>query len=142
MNKNNIPIPIGRICSPKYYPNQDESLKLEDLLKRIKANLELDKLFYVGGLNTMIRKICIIGGKLPNNMLLEGIVAQGCDCLISCEFTYEDAIFAKDTGLSLIKVPHYNCEIKAMKRLSNTLSLEFPNDEVFLYESNNYVNLY
>ena len=142
MDNKNIAIPIGRICFPKYYPNQNESLKLEDLLKRIKANLEVDKLFYVGELNTIIRKICIIGGKLPNNMLLERIVSQGCDCLISCEFNYEDAIFAKDTGLALIRVPHYNIEIKAMKRLSNTLSLEFPNDEVFLYESNNHENLY
>ncbi len=142
MNKNNVAIPIGRLCLPKYYPNQIESLKLEDLLKRIKVNLEVDKLLYVGGLNTEIKKICIIGGKLPNNMFLEQIITQGCNCLISCDFNYEDAIFARDTGLSLIRVPHYNCEIKAMKRLSNMLSLEFPNDEVFLYESPNHVNLY
>lgn len=141
INKSNVRIPIGRICLPKNYPNQKKSLKLKDLLKRIKANLEVDRLFYVGELNTAINKICIIGGKLPDTMLLEHIVDQRCDCLISCDLNYRDAISAKDLGLSLINIPHYNCEIKAMKRLSNILSLEFPNDEIFLYESINPLNL-
>ena len=142
INKNNVAIPIGRICLPKSYPNQIESLNLKDLLKRIKVNLEVENSYYVGELNAKINKICIIGGKIPNSGLFESIVKQGCDCLISCDFNYKDAIFAKEIGLTLIKIPHYNCEIKAMKRLSNILSLEFPNDEIFLYESNNPLNLY
>lgn len=142
INQNNIAIPIGRICLPKNYPNQKESLKLKDLLKRIKVNLEVEKLFYVGELNKKINRICIIGGNYPDITLLESIVSHGCDCLISCDLNYKDAIFARDIGISLIKIPHYNCEIKAMKRLSNVLSLEFPNDEVFLYESINPLNLY
>ncbi|MFX1444533.1 MAG: Nif3-like dinuclear metal center hexameric protein [Promethearchaeota archaeon] len=142
INKNNVAIPIGRICLPKKYPNQIQSFTLQDLLKRIKVNLEVDNLCYVGELNTKINRICLIGAKLPNLMLLERIISQGCDCLISCDFNYKEAMFAKDIGLTLIKIPHYHCEIKAMKRLSNTLSLEFPNDEIFLYESKNPLNVY
>ena len=142
INDNGEIIPLGRICLPKSYPNQKTPMKLEDLLKRINVNLEVEKISYIGKLNKTIKKICIIGGMFTNIKYLEKIINLGCDCYISCKFNYKEALFAREMGLILIKIPHYNCEIKAMKRLCNILSLEFPNDEIFLYESNNPINIY
>lgn len=143
INDNGEIIPIGRIGLPKSYPNQNMPLKLEDLLKRINVNLEVEKICYVGDLNKPIKRISIIGGRFINIKYLEKAINLGCDCFISCKFNYKEALYARDIGLCLIKIPHYNCEIKAMRRLCNILSLEFPNDEIFLYESSsNPVNVY
>ena len=135
-------IPIGRICSPKNYPNQKSPLKLEDLLNRIKINFELDKIHFVGNLKKKITKVNIIGGVFPDIKYLEESINIGCDCFISCDFNYGQALYARELDLCLIKIPHYSCEMKTMKRLCNILSLEFPYDDIFLYESENPINVY
>lgn len=135
-------IPIGRISSPKIYPNQKGPLKLEDLLNRIKINFELDNVHFVGNLKKIIYKINIIGGIFADVKYLEESINIGCDCFISCDFNYDQALYAREMDLCLIKIPHYSCDIKAMKRLCNILSLEFPNDDIFLYESENPINVY
>jgi len=50
-------VPIGRICTPKSYVNENQILNLEDLIKRIKVNLNTSYVIYVGDLNKSIRKI-------------------------------------------------------------------------------------
>jgi putative NIF3 family GTP cyclohydrolase 1 type 2 len=143
ISKNNGDVvPIGRISLPKNYPNYMNTFSLENLLKRVKANLDVQSVSYVGQLDKRINKICIIGGKLINTKLLEKALHYGCDCYISCKINHNQAIFANDLGISLIKIPSYNCEIKALRKLSNILSLEFPMDDIFLYESKNPINSY
>lgn len=133
--KNGIKVPIGRICLPKNYPNQNKPFKLEDLIKRIKVNLNLDYVSYVGDLKTEIKKICIIGGDSPNNDILKKIINKGCDCYISGRINYFDAIFARDIGLTLIETSHYKNEIIALKKIGNLLSLEFPYVEFLIFDS-------
>lgn len=135
-------IPLGRVCLPTTYPNQKEPLNLKDLLNRIKVNLELNNINFVGDLTQSINKINIIGDILANIKYLEATINLGCNCLIVCDFDYKEALYARDLELCLIKIPHYNCEIKCMKRLCNILSLEFPNDEIFLYESRNPIRIF
>jgi len=128
-------VPIGRICLPKKYPNQNQPFNLEDLIKRIKTNLNLEYVSYVGDLKKEIKKICIIGGDSPNKDLLKRILDKGCDCFISGRFSYFDAVFARDIGLTLIETSHYKNEILAFKKICNLLSLEFPYDEFILFDS-------
>lgn len=135
-------IPIGRICLPKTYPNQKEQIKLKDLLKRIKTILELETVYFVGDLNKKINKINIIGGAFSNLKNLDLSLNLGCNCFITCDFTYNEAFYASEMDLCLIKIPNYACEIKTMNRLCNILSLEFPNDEIFLYNSKSPINQY
>jgi len=140
--KNGEDIPIGRICVPKYYPNQNGSLKLKDLINRIKTNLELKKITYVGDLNKTINKICIIGGLNSNLKTLEKAVKEGCDCYITCDIGYNEAIFAKEAGVILIKISHFKTGIISLQKLNNILSLEFPLEEFFFFESKDPFNIY
>lgn len=140
-NEKGVNIPLGRICSPKYYPNE-KSITLEILLKRMKSNLNLENISYVGDLNKEIKKICIVGGELSKKEYLEKAVKQGCDCYISGKIKHHLAVFARDNGLNIIESPHYKSEIIALKNLSNYLSLEFPNEEFFWFDSKNPFTIY
>ena len=141
-NKNDNMIPLGRICLPNTYPNQKGPLKLEELLNRIKVNFELNNVNFVGDLSQNIRKVNVIGGVFTDIKHLDATINLGCNCLIVCDFNYNEALYARDLELSLIKIPHYKCEIKCMKRICKILSLEFPNDEIFLYESKNPISIF
>ena len=134
-NYKGVKVPIGRICSPKYYLKKDQKMSLKNLLKRIKTNLELTHVLYVGNLNNKINKICIVGGDTPNIKYLRKALNLECDCYITGKIDYMDAIFGRDTGLTLIEASHYKIEIIALKKLSNILSLEFPYVEFLLFES-------
>ncbi len=134
-NHRGIKVPIGRICTPKYYLKKDQKMTLEYLLKRIKTNLELTHVSYVGNLKTTVNKICIVGGDTSNINYLKKALNLECDCFISAKINYTDAIFGRDTGLALIEASHYKIEILTLKKLSNILSLEFPYVEFLLFES-------
>ena len=135
-------IPIGRICLPKDYPNQKQPLKLEGLMKRIKTTLCVKRISYVGDLNKIIKKICIVGGDNSNMESLERALKYGCDCYISCNINYKDAVFARDVQLCLITLCYYGSEIISLKKFCNVLSLEFPYEEIFLFESKDPFNTY
>ncbi|TFG08736.1 MAG: hypothetical protein EU539_01425 [Promethearchaeota archaeon] len=141
-NDDGMDIPVGRICLPKNYFDQRKSLKLEDLLKRIKSNLELKIINFVGDLKKSIHKICVIGGDFSDLVVLEDVLKSGCDCYISNKIAEDQSARAQDLGINLIEIPGYYFEIKTMKKLSNFLSLEFPDDEIFLYNTSNLVRNY
>lgn len=142
--KNNIglKIPIGRICIPLNYPNEKSPFTLEDLIKRLKKNFNLHIIPYVGELERTIKRICIVGGDIPNSKLIKKALRFGCDCFISGKFDYYDAVIARDIGLNLIEASHYKIEILAMKKLVNILSLEFPHVEFSLFESKDPFKIY
>jgi len=141
-NKDGKSIPIGRICSLLNYPNQKCPITLEDLIERIKRNLGLKSIPFVGELGRIINKICIIGGNISNIKFVKKAVSVGCDCYISGNINYFDAIYARDIGLNLIEISHYRNEIMAMKKLCHILSLEFPQVEFVLFESKNPIKTY
>lgn len=134
-NKNGEKVPFGRICLVQKYPDQIKSVNLEALIKRIKTNLEMEKISFVGDLNKEINKICLVGGENSNKRLIEKSIKYGCDCYISSKINYDEAVFARDMGFCLIELSHYKIKIIAMKKLCNLLSLEFPYDKFFLFES-------
>ncbi|MHA2007437.1 MAG: Nif3-like dinuclear metal center hexameric protein [Promethearchaeota archaeon] len=141
-NSKGIKVPIGRICTPKDYLNNKKKLTLEDLIKRIKTNLNLTHLLYVGDLKKIIKKICIVGGDTPNINYLKKALTLGCDCYISGNINYFDAILGRDAGLLIIGTSHYMVENLALKKLCNILSLEFPLVEFFLFESRDPFSIY
>ena len=128
-------IPLGRICYPEEYPNQQKSISLEDLIIRIKSNLNISNLLYIGNLHKTINKICIVGTPELNLKCFKKAIRCGCDCYISGGFKHNKFIYARETGMSLISIPYFKYEIKVFRKLCNILSLEFPRDEIFMYES-------
>jgi putative NIF3 family GTP cyclohydrolase 1 type 2 len=141
-NKKGIKIPLGRICIPQEYPNQKSSFCLEDLLKRIKSNIGVGNLIYVGDLGKSINKICIIGSNNTDLKYLQKAIKLGCDCYITGGMNYDEIVYAKETGVTLVSIPYFTFEAKALKKLCNILSLEFPRDEIFMYESDDPIHIY
>jgi len=142
INLNGKKVPLGRICIPNIYPNQNKMLKLEDLIKRIKFNLNLKNVQFIGDLNKEINKIFLIGIETPNEEFVERAIKYKCDCFISGKINHNEAILARDLGLNLIELPKYEIENIALKNLCNHLSLEFPKDEFIFFNSVNPFNIY
>lgn len=141
-NNKGIKIPIGRICSPLIYLNQKDPFTLENLITRIKTNLNLKAVSYIGNLKKPIEKICIVGSDISNMDYIKRAMKFGCDCYISGKINYFDAIFARDMGLNLIETSYYKNGLLAMRKLSNILSLEFPKIEFTMFESKDPIKTY
>ncbi|NHJ24368.1 MAG: hypothetical protein EAX89_07325 [Candidatus Lokiarchaeota archaeon] len=127
-------IPIGRICLPKSYTENSVPMTVLKLLKRIKSNMSLESLSFVGELQTVIKKICIVGSEIKNVNYLKEASRNGCDCLISSTINSELANLAKELRIILIKIPLYSSLNITMKKFTNLLSLEFPYDEFLFFE--------
>lgn len=141
-NSKNLEVPIGRLCSPKFYINQGSELTLEMLIKRIHDNYNVNRITYVGDLNKEISSICIIGGELFKIEYLEKASNFGCDCFISGKFDFLGASYASEIGMCLIQIPFYESVCIALKKLSNILSLEYPNEEFIFFQHNNPIQIY
>lgn len=141
-NRNGIKVPIGRICLPKAYLNEKKSMKLEDLLTRIKNNFHMYIVNYVGEPNKVIKRICIVGGESFDTSYLKKAFNCNCDCYISGSINHLIANYARDLGLALIDISTYKSAILTLKKLSNLLTLEFPYDEFIVFESKNPLKYY
>ncbi len=127
-------IPLGRICTPERYLNNTKPFLLEDLINRIKKNLNLRYIKYIGELDDEINKICIIENVSMNSLL--NALKLNCDCMLTRDTQYETALIARDLNLDLILTPHFNSEIIGMKELYKILSIEFPRDFFIFFDSN------
>jgi putative NIF3 family GTP cyclohydrolase 1 type 2 len=141
-NQKGLEVPIGRICSHGIDRMNTESFKLESLIKRIRSNLNMEGIYYVGSLTKILQNICIIGGDYISNQLLKQAVEEGCDCYVCFEINHYDSSYAKDLGIALVEISHYECELMALRKLCNLLSLEYPKNEFILYESQNPQKIY
>ena len=142
INLNGKKVPLGRICIPNLYPDKNKMLKLEDLIKRIKSNLNLKSIQFIGDLNKDINKVFLIGIEPPSEEFVERAIKYKCDCLIFGKINHNEAILVRDLGLNLIELPKYEIENIALKNLCNHLSLEFPKDEFTFFNSISPFNIY
>ncbi|MBY9017385.1 MAG: Nif3-like dinuclear metal center hexameric protein [Candidatus Lokiarchaeota archaeon] len=135
-------VPIGRICVPNYYTGNNKIMTLDNLLKRIKSNLEVEDAIFVGDLNSEVKKICIVGENKLNINYLRKALKNECDCYISGYFNHQIASYAKESHLNLIGISLYNCYTIALKKMHNILSLEFPHDDFYFFESRDPINIF
>ena len=141
-NNKNISIPIGRICLPKSYPENVGIITLEKLLKRIKSNLEVDCLSFVGDLKSQVKKICVIGSDINDIELLRKVTKNGCDCFVSGTINNQFANLANELELKLIQIPLYSCLNVTFKKIAQYLSLEFPYDDFIYYKKKELIKNY
>ncbi len=142
LNYNHEEIPIGRIAIPKFYINNKNALTLEMLIKRIINNYNINNISYVGELNKIINKICIIGGEMFKIEYIDQAHRLGCNCFISGKFDHFGALYAKDMGMTLIQIPFYESVCIALNKLSNLLSLKYPNEEFYFFKHENPIHIY
>ena len=124
--------PLGRIGTPI-----NENLTLNTLIQSLKRNLNLKYIQVCGNLNKKVNKIAVVCGISLKEADMIEIVKNNCDTLISTDLIYSQFIFAQKLGLNVLNLPHYDCDIIAMKKLQLILSLEFPRDEFFFIDSDN-----
>ncbi|QEE14892.1 Nif3-like dinuclear metal center hexameric protein [Promethearchaeum syntrophicum] len=132
VNDNGLKKPLGRVGTP-----YNQNLTLDILIRSLKRKLNLKYVQVCGKLDINIKKIVVICGISLNEADLFEIVKNNCDTLISTDLVYSHFIFARKLGLNVLNVPHYACDIIAMKKLKMILSLEFPRDEFSFIESEN-----
>jgi len=133
-NKFGNQAPLGRICVPEKILGKERPLILNKLIERIKKTLDLKYIRYIGELNKEIKKICIMGSVSTESLL--NAVEAGCDCYLTRQLNYDDALLARDLDIVLIETSHFESEIIGMNELHKILSIEFPRDPFILYNSN------
>jgi putative NIF3 family GTP cyclohydrolase 1 type 2 len=141
-NSKSEKVPIGRICLPNSYTQPEKALTIENLLTRIRSNLNTDQILFVGETSAEVNRICVVGKDTIDLNYLKKALNNGCDCLISGNLNQNIARYAKDTGLNLIGISLFNCNTIALRRLHNFLSLEFPHDDFYFFEAQNPIQVF
>lgn len=136
---NDKEIPLGRICSPKNFNNQNEAFTLQDLLKRIENNLDAQSFRYVGEMTQEIEKVCII--EQVSRDLMFRAIEQGCQCYMTRDIGYKNAISGKELNMSLIEIAHY-AETSVLNEFCNLISLEFPHVEFSYFNFKNPISFF
>ena len=135
-------IPVGRICIPNHYPNSKKTFTLENLINRIDTYLKVKPIHYLGVLKKEVSSICIIGGEDLFIRHFDTLLSHNCDCYITERTNKSIISHAFDLCINLIEFSFFNCELLALKKLCNHLSLKFPYDEFYLFNSRNPLKLY
>lgn len=98
---------IGRIAT------LDAPISLNELCERVKEKLNIDKLRYVGDLNSVVNTVAVVNGS--GNDLLNRAKDMGADCIITGDTTYHYASDFKEEGISIIDAGHFGTEWIGMK---------------------------
>ena len=112
------------------------------MLKRIKSNLNIDNILFVGESTAETNRICVVARDTVDLNYLKKALKKGCDCFISGNFTHNIARQAKDMGLNLVGISLYSCNTIALRKLHNFLSLEFPHDDFYFFEARNPIQVF
>lgn len=79
-----------------------------------------------------VRKIALVGGS--GGSLLNEAIAMGCDTFVTGEFKYNHALTAREAGINLMMLGHYETEYIVLAPLAEALKKAFPTLEVTVME--------
>lgn len=116
---------IGRIYS------LPEETNLLEYGKEVKEKLSLDEIKVVGNLDRKVKKVAIVNGSGAS--YLNKVKKQGVDLFITGDVKYHDGLDAKELGIGLFDIGHYESECFFNNILIN-LCEELP---VIVYNSEN-----
>ena len=117
---------LGRLVS------LDEEISLEELVSKIKGDLNISNLRVVKG-KDKVSKIAIINGSGQD--FIAKAVSKGADCIITGDTTYHFASDYKEMGINILDVGHFASEqvtfFNVMERLKEKFSdVEFITSKV------------
>lgn len=101
-----------------------QPMALANLLGRIKQQLRLERLQYVGDPPAMIERVGIACGSAAE--FLPDAHRVGCQALLTGEARFHACLQARELGMAMILVGHYASERPAVERLAETLARQFP----------------
>lgn len=71
-----------------------------------------------------VRRIAVVGGS--GGSMLQEAADLGCDTFVTGEAKHDHALLARDIGVNLIMLGHYETEYLALAPLADALSVRFP----------------
>lgn len=84
----------------------DDTCSVEDFVKHVKSNLNIDSVKYTGSKDAMIKKVAIIGGA---GIGFEYLAKRmGADIFITGDIKHHEALDAKTNGVNLLDISHYS----------------------------------
>ena len=99
----------------------DSSIRLGDLLLKIRDTLSLDYLLYSGDELMEIKSIAFINGS-GGGSVERTIQAAHPDCIVTGDAGYHHARYAIDSGTALVDAGHFGTEIIFKKMLAQTIT--------------------
>ena len=102
----------------------DSSIKLAELLLRLKPICPAERYSYVGDPMHMCQKIAVACGAAGE--FLTDAAALGCQVFITGETRFHTCLEARSLGVGLILVGHYASERPAVENLATTLQAQWP----------------
>lgn len=142
---------LQQICSQKAvaslegeYPNGigriavlPEHVSLAGLLQRIKQNMNVGQLRFVGDENLAVKRIAVCNGGGAD--LIYSAAKAEADVFVTGDLKYHHARFAYENGMGLIEIPHYEAEIIFCRYICERLKKHFT-DRVDFFVSQKNVN--
>lgn len=104
---------------------------LTALIERLKSALPSDFCLGVRA-HEKVRRIALVGGS--GGSLLEDAIAAGCDTFVTGEFKYNHALTAREAGINLLMLGHYETEYIVLAPLAKAMKKAFPTLEITVME--------
>lgn len=77
-----------------------------------------------------VHRVAVVGGS--GGGMLQEAAELGCDTFVTGEFKHDHALLARDMGLNLLMLGHYETEYIALPPLADALRARFPQGEFLL----------
>ena len=128
--RNGVEYGIGRIYS------LEKKIEIDYFIEHLKSSLNLTKIIVAGKRKKIIEKIAIVNGSGSEYWKKARVL--GADILVTGDLKYHDALDAKENGMIIVDIGHYESEsffyeliIKEMKKIQNIEILIFNDKPVF-----------
>ncbi|MEM9351450.1 MAG: Nif3-like dinuclear metal center hexameric protein [Planctomycetota bacterium] len=106
-----------------------ESVRLEELVARVKSFLGIPTLRVVGPDDRTVQSVAIACGS--GGSMLAHAASRRCDCMLTGEAAFHTCLEAEALGISLILPGHYASERFAMEALADYLGEQLPDVRVW-----------
>ena len=118
----------GRICTLK------ESLTLKELMDRVISVFGADGLRYTGSLDDKVTKLAVNTGGGAG--IIDTCIAAGCDTLITGDVKYNAYRDARENGMNIVDIMHFDSEHIAMDLFESWFARKLPELEVIKSRAN------
>ncbi len=107
----------------------DTDTNLSALAARLKAALPAETCLAVKS-HEAVKRVAVVGGS--GGSMLEAAIAEGCDTFVTGEAKHDHALLAREQGINLLMLGHYETEYASLSALQAAVSAAFPEAEVLL----------
>ena len=129
-------------CLEMYNCTQNDMMRIgsieensfENVINKIKSQLNVHSVRFVGDLNKVVRKVAVLGGS-GGDFITEAN-KLGCDLFVTGECKYDQAQLADRLGINLIAAGHFETENPVVKKLADILSKRLSIDVEVVPENN------